>query len=96
MQCLALAIEHPPDQGEYRVFNQFEEVYNLTELAERVRTAAGGLGLAVQVCPVENPRQEKEEHYYNPDHARLLGLGYKPTLSLGDEIKIMFAGSDSE
>ena len=89
MQCLALAIEHPPDQGEYRVFNQFEEVYNLTELAERVRTAAGGLGLAVQVCPVENPRQEKEEHYYNPDHARLLGLGYKPTLSLGDEIKIM-------
>ncbi len=89
MQCLALAIEHPPDKGEYRVFNQFEEVYNVTELAERVRTAAGGLGLAVQVCHVENPRQEKEEHYYSPDHAGLLGLGYKPTLSLGDEIKIM-------
>jgi len=28
MQCLAIAIENPPEPGEYRVFNQFEEVYD--------------------------------------------------------------------
>ena len=89
MQCLALAIEHPPDQGEYRVFNQFEEIYNVSELAGMVHNVASGLGLDVQVRHVENPRQEKEEHYYNPDHVKLLELGYKPTHSIENEIKIM-------
>ena len=28
MQCLTLALENPPAAGEYRVFNQFEEVYS--------------------------------------------------------------------
>lgn len=27
MQCLNIAITNPPKEGEYRVFNQFEEVY---------------------------------------------------------------------
>ncbi|HIE55003.1 MAG TPA: NAD-dependent epimerase/dehydratase family protein, partial [Chromatiaceae bacterium] len=37
MQCLTLAIENPPKEGEYRVFNQFEEVYDIYELAEKVK-----------------------------------------------------------
>ena len=78
MQCLTLAIEHPPDEGEYRVFNQFEEVYSVTELARKVQRVAGTLGLDVEVHHIENPRKEKEEHYYNPDHSRLLQLGYTP------------------
>ena len=32
MQCLTLSLENPPEAGEYRVFNQFEEVYDVTEL----------------------------------------------------------------
>jgi UDP-sulfoquinovose synthase len=34
---------------------------------------------------VNNPRIEKEEHYYNPTFTKLLGLGLKPNY-LTDEV----------
>ena len=89
MQCLTLAVEHPPETGEYRVFNQFEEVYDLTELALKVQKVAGDLGLKVDVRNLENPRLEPEEHYYNPDHRNLLDLGYNPTRDMEGELRIM-------
>jgi UDP-sulfoquinovose synthase len=90
IQCLTLAIEHPPVAGEYRVFNQFEEVYNVTELAERVQRVGTRLGLDVQVRAIENPRMEAEEHYYNPDHRHLLDLGYVPTHDMEAELEVVF------
>jgi UDP-sulfoquinovose synthase len=89
MQCLTIAIENPPKEGECRVFNQFEEVYNLIELALKVQKVASGLGLKVEVRNVENPRIELEEHYYNPDHQHLLDLGYQPTHDIEGEMEIM-------
>ncbi len=89
MQCLALAIENPPEPGEYRVFNQFEEVYRVDELAEKVRSAGSHLGLEVEIQRIENLRMEAEEHYYNPDHQHLLDLGYSPTQDVGSELTIM-------
>jgi len=89
MQCLTLAIENPPKAGEYRVFNQFEEVYDVTELAQKVRKVGESLGLDVQIRNLENPRKEMEEHYYNPDHKHLMDLGYKPTHDVEAEMKIM-------
>jgi UDP-sulfoquinovose synthase len=89
MQCLTLAMEHPPEAGEYRVFNQFEEVYDLTDLALKVQRVAGKLGLEVEVRHTENPRFELEEHYYNPDHEHLLNLGYQPTHDIEAEMEIM-------
>ncbi len=89
MQCLTLALENAPKDGEYRVFNQFEEVYDLTELAEKVAKSAGEMGLDVRVRNVENPRQELEEHYYQPDHKHLLDLGYQPTHDMEAELKIV-------
>jgi UDP-sulfoquinovose synthase len=75
-----LTAENAPEAGEYRVFNQFTEVFNVADLAEKVRHAAGELGIQVQVDHVENPRLESEEHYYNPTHTKLLELGLQPTL----------------
>jgi len=89
MQCLTLAIENPPPTGDYRVFNQFEEVYGVTELAHKVQKVGRELGLAVTVHNLENPRIEKEEHYYQPDHQRLLDLGYQPTHDIESEMRIM-------
>jgi len=89
MQCLHLALLHPPAEGEYRVFNQFEETYNVHELAEKVKTVGDDLGLRVEIRPTENPRIEKEEHYYRPDHEHLLRLGYKPTRDMEGEIRIV-------
>ena len=89
MQCLTITIENPPEKGEYRVFNQFEEVYDITELAQMVRKTAGEFGLEVEITNLENPRKELEEHYFNPDHSRLLDLGYKPSSDVKAEMRIM-------
>ena len=91
MQCLTLGLENPPKPGEYRVFNQFEEAYSIRYLAEVVQKTALNIGLDVDVAPVENPRAaiEKENHYFAPDHKRLLELGYKPTHDVANEVQTM-------
>lgn len=89
MQCLTLALENPPDAGDYRVFNQFQEVYDITDLAQKVERVAGTLGLEVEIRNVENPRKELEDHHYQPDHQRLLDLGYQPTHDVEAELRIM-------
>jgi UDP-sulfoquinovose synthase len=78
VRCIELAMLHPPSAGEYRVFNQFTEQFSVGELAEKVRVASGKLGLHVQVRHLPNPRVEREEHYYNAAHTRLLDLGLEP------------------
>jgi UDP-sulfoquinovose synthase len=89
MRCLTLAIEKPPRPGEYRVFNQFAEVYTVADLALLVQQVGRELGLAVEVGNVENPRKEAEEHYYNPDHQNLQDLGYQPTRDVAGEVRAM-------
>ena len=89
MQCLSIAINNPPKEGEYRVFNQFEVVYSVTELAQKVKKVGSEIGLNPDISNLENPRIEKEEHYYNPDHRHLLDLGYQPTHDVEEELRIM-------
>jgi UDP-sulfoquinovose synthase len=89
MQCLTLALDHAAETGEYRVFNQFEEVYGVTDLAHKVQAAAGELGIESEIRPLVNPRVELEDHYYNPDHKHLRDLGYKPTHDVDAELRIM-------
>lgn len=79
MQCLKLAIDNPPEPGEYRVFNQFEETYEINELADIVaEVAEDDFDLNPKVQRVENPRKELEEHFYASEHQKLLDLGYEP------------------
>jgi UDP-sulfoquinovose synthase len=75
-----LTSANPPDAGEYRVFNQFTESFTVGELAEKVRQAAGEIGVPVQIDNITNPRVELEEHYYNPVHTKLPSLGLEPAL----------------
>ena len=91
MQCLTLGLENPPEPGEYRVFNQFEETYSIRDLADIVQRTALNIGLDVDVAPVENPRAaiEKQNHYFAPDHKRLIELGYKPTHDVANEVQLM-------
>ena len=91
MQCLTLALENPPREGEYRVFNQFEEIYDLTELAHKVSKVADEAGLRPQVRNLVNPRVELEDHYYNVDHQHLFDLGYAPSRDMEAEIRTMLA-----
>ncbi len=87
MQCLTLALENPPNAGEYRTFNQFEETYSIMELAEKVQAVGREAGFDVPIRRLENPRVEAEDHYYNPDHQHLLDLGYRPTRDMEAEIR---------
>ncbi|MGG4420159.1 NAD-dependent epimerase/dehydratase family protein [Bacillus subtilis] len=89
MQCLTLALENPPSSGEYRVFNQFQNVYKISELAQKVQKVAEKSGISIPIHHLENPRYETEYHYYQPDHQNLLDLGYKPTVDLEKEIELM-------
>jgi len=85
LQCVELAVAQPAEAGEFRVFNQFTEQFSVLELAELVKGAGEHLGYSVEIQHVENPRVEKEEHYYNAIHTKLLDLGLQPTL-LGEEL----------
>jgi len=85
LQCVRLAVENPADQGEFRVFNQFTEVFTVLELAEIVAAAAGKVGIDAQIAHIDNPRIELEEHYYNPRNDALLALGLEPRL-LSEEL----------
>jgi len=89
ISALALLLEHPPKQGEYRVVNQFMEIYSVRQIAEMVKKAGEELGLNVQIGPLPNPRVEAEEHYYNPERKVLPSLGYYPKKNLRDEVKEM-------
>lgn len=89
MACLTIALENPPVEGEYRVFNQFEETYTVTELAEMVQEVGGDLGMDVDIYHYDNPRTEMEEHHYNPDRQHLIDLGYQPSHDVKAEMKIM-------
>jgi UDP-sulfoquinovose synthase len=85
LQCVELAVENPAEAGEYRVFNQFTEMFSVGELAELVKRAGEELGHEVEIEHLDNPRVEAEEHYYNPTHTKLLDLGLQPS-HLGDEL----------
>lgn len=89
MKCLEIAINNPPNEGEYRTLNQFDEAYQVYQLAEHVKDAAEKLGLKVEIDNIDNPRFEKEDHYYNPDNEKLRALGFKPTKLLSEELDIM-------
>lgn len=91
MQCLTLALENPPQAGEYRVLNQFEEVYDVTDLALMVRDVADDYGLDVEVRNLENPRRELEDHFYRPAHQHLADLGYTPTHDVRSEMQLMIS-----
>jgi UDP-sulfoquinovose synthase len=85
LACVELAALNPAERGEFRVFNQFTEQYSVLGLAELVKEAGEHLGYSVEIQHYENPRVEKEEHYYNAIHTKLLDLGLQPTL-LGEEL----------
>jgi UDP-sulfoquinovose synthase len=90
LQCVELAVANPPDRGEYRVFNQFTEQFNVTELADLVQRAGKEVGLDVSIDHVENPRVEAEEHYYRATHTKLLDLGLEPHYLSETLIESMF------
>ena len=81
--CVELSIANPPAPGRLQVFNQFTEMFSVLELAERVKAVAARRGIVTTIEHTDNPRVEREAHYYNAKNTSLLSLGLQPHL-LGD------------
>jgi UDP-sulfoquinovose synthase len=78
VRCVALAVSSPAERGEFRVFNQFTEIFSVLELGERVKRVGATMGYDVTLEHVDNPRTEREAHYYSTINEHLLGLGLRP------------------
>jgi len=78
VRCIELAVSNPAQPGEFRVFNQFTELFSISDLAMMVKKAGNAMGLNVDINNLENPRVELEQHYFNAKNTKLLDLGLEP------------------
>lgn len=78
LQCVELTVNKPPSEGEFKIYNQFTEKFSVNDLAEKVKYAGQQLDIKVEIEQIDNPRIEKENHYYNPKNDKLINLGLKP------------------
>jgi len=78
VRCVEIAVSNPANPGEFRVFNQFTEMFSVNDLAQQVQKAGSTLGVKVEVKNLENPRVEAEDHYFNAKNTSLLDLGLQP------------------
>jgi len=90
LQCLEMSAKEPAAQGELRIFNQIMETFSVNELAELTKKVGDNLGLDVEIKPIDNPRKEMEDHYYNPAYQGLVDLGVKPNYLTEDAMRAMF------
>ena len=78
VRCMEIAISQPAEPGQFRVFNQFTEMFSVADLAMMVKKAGVAMGLDVEINNLDNPRVELEEHYFNAKNTNLLDLGLQP------------------
>ena len=86
IRCIEIAVDNPANAGEFRVFNQFTEVFSILKLAQKVLETGKRAGLNTTIQNLENPRVEQESHYYNAKNTNLLDLGLKPNLLTEDRL----------
>jgi UDP-sulfoquinovose synthase len=87
VECIRLAVHHPAEAGEFRVFNQLTEQMSVAEMAKAVAAAYPGV---VEVENLENPRVEADTHHYNVVFTGLRSLGLEPHLLSDTLISSLF------
>jgi UDP-sulfoquinovose synthase len=90
LACVYLSALNPAGQGDLRIFNQITETFSVNQLAEKVRKVGEEMGHKVSVKNFENPRVEKDEHYYNPTYTGLIELGLTPHYLTDEILREMF------
>ena len=91
VQCLMLAIENPPKEGEYRTWNQLDEVWNIVALAGTVQKVGAKFGIRIEKEHIPSPRAERTDGFeYNPYVEKLLHLGFEQTRQVEDEVEYAF------
>ncbi len=77
LQCVELAIKNPAKQGEYKVRNQFTEVFNIKQLAMLIQKASALIDIKTKINFIKNPREEMSSHYYKPSNKSFIKIGLK-------------------
>jgi UDP-sulfoquinovose synthase len=90
IKCIAITLESPPQPGEYRVFNQISDVHSILEVAQAVEQEGARRGVEVKTRHCGNPRVEAEQHYYQPAAEKLRSLGFRPSVSLREEVHCLW------
>ena len=76
VQCVRLAIEHPPERGDrVKIFNQVAETKRVRDLAEMIAAITG-----VRVAYVDNPRNEAAENELEVTNVSFPALGLNSIL----------------
>ncbi len=80
VQCVRLAIEHPPKAGDrVKIFNQTTETHRVRDLARLVAQTTGA-----EIRYFKNPRNEADENELRVSNKQFLELGLNPiTLEKG-------------
>jgi UDP-sulfoquinovose synthase len=89
IQCMKIAINNPPVEGEYRTFNQFSRIMTVNSLAELVSDEASKLGFRSNGFSIDNPRAELDKHIYLTHNSNLHSLGFNPTYNFRREVSNM-------
>ena len=87
LACVELALLNPAADGEFRVFNQFTESWSVLQMAELVSKVHP----KAIIEHVDDPRVEKEEHYYRAAHTKLLDLGLVPHLLSEETVQTLLS-----
>ena len=90
LQCVHLAEKNPAEAGGLNIYNQIMETFSVNQLAGLTQEVGSELGYHVEIQNLDNPRVEREEHYYNPTYQGLLDLGVIPHYLTNDSMKKMF------
>lgn len=90
INAMTLLLENPPREGEYRTVNQLDMIYDTLTLAQMVAEVAKEYGIDVDFERIEDPRVEKEEHFYDVEHRVLPSLGFRREKDMKDVIREIF------
>jgi len=87
IQCLMIAIENPPEKGEYRTWNQLDTPYMIREVADIVSQEAYNKGIISEIIHIDTPRAENTHKvHYKANVKKLNDLGFVPTRTIKDEV----------
>ena len=80
LKCIEISFKNKPEPGELRIFNQISETLSVNQIADKIIKVCKKYGIKANKQNLNNPRIEKEKHYYNPKYQALKKLGFSPTL----------------
>jgi len=90
LQCVHASELNPAKTSELRIFNQITEVFKVNQLVNMVKKVGKSRGYKVSIENIKNPRNESEEHYYNPSYQGLKDIGVSPNILTEDVLHKFF------